>query len=114
MIEAADGVVISNTELNGESVSSVLFDNCQIQDEAVIRAVAKNPAGEDNCSATFIVKSECLTSMPAVSAVEYICCRFIFSLYDMMLLYWILAQLCLKHLCLHIKLYLCKLFLQLL
>ena len=58
LIEAADGVVISNTELNGESVSSVLFDNCQIQDEAVIRAVAKNPAGEDNCSATFIVKSE--------------------------------------------------------
>ena len=80
LIEVADGVVISNTELNGESVSSVLFDNCQIQDEAVIRAVAKNPAGEDNCSATFIVQSECLTSMPAVSAVEYICCRFILSL----------------------------------
>ena len=58
-VEATENVKLTTSEVQGQIVTSVVFDQCSLEDAADIKVVATNPAGEDSCVASLTVQSEC-------------------------------------------------------
>ena len=57
-LETTETVKVTTSEVQGQVVSSVVFDNCSLDDAADIKVTATNPAGEDICVATLTVQSK--------------------------------------------------------
>ena len=57
-LETTEMVKVTTSEVQGHVVSSVVFDNCSLDDASDIKVTATNPAGEDSCVATLTVQSK--------------------------------------------------------
>lgn len=54
-----ENVKLTTSEVQGQIVSSVVFDNCSLEDAAEIKVGATNAAGEASCVATLTVQGDC-------------------------------------------------------
>ena len=57
-LEPTDRLKIDTKDLKGDSVSILSLEKCTIEDTMDVKAVAKNPAGEDTCQAKMTVTSK--------------------------------------------------------